>query len=106
MIRAMSRKFLATLLVCSWIILSGFDLIEDLRSPDRAIVATDSHERSSSSMAGESGTLVNNIIESAIRIQRAYTAFLNSSIVASAFDALPELRTCFRLHLLYQVFLI
>jgi hypothetical protein len=106
MIRAMSRKFLATLLVCSWIILSGFDLVEDLRSPDQAIVTTASHGRSLPSMADESGTLANNIIESAIRIQRTYTAFFSSSILAFAFDAILEFRTSFRLHKLYRVFLI
>jgi hypothetical protein len=106
MIRAMSRKFLATLLVCSWIILSGFDLLEDLRSPDQIIVTTASHGRSLPSMAGESGTLANNIIESAIRIQRVYTAFSSSSILVPAFDAILQFRTGFRLHKLYRVFLI
>jgi hypothetical protein len=106
MIPAMSRKFLAALLVCSWIILSGFDLIEDLRSPDQAIATAASHGRSSPSMAGGSGTLANNIIESALRMQRVYSALSGSGILACSSESLYEFRACFRLHKLYRVFLI
>ena len=106
MILAMSRKILATLLVCGWIILSGFDLLEDLHSSDQTIVRKGSQERTSPSMAGGLGTIANNIVESALRPKRLYTVLFSSSNVALALDATFEVRTSFRLHKLYRVFLI
>jgi hypothetical protein len=102
----MPRKTLATLLVCGWIILSGFDLLEDLHSADQTSVTKPSPERTSPSVAGGFGTLANNIVETALRPKRLYTVLFSSSYVAPALDAICEVRTSFRLHKLYQVFLI
>lgn len=105
-ILSMPRKTLATLLVCGWIILSGFDLLEDLHSSDQTSVKKGSQERTSPSMAGGLGTLANNIVETALRPKRLYTVLFSSSNVALALDATFEVRTSFRLHKLYRVFLI
>jgi hypothetical protein len=103
----MLRKILAIVLVWSCIALSGFDLIEDLPSQNDIFATTaSSHEHKSPSIADESGTLTIDFNDSALRMQRASVVLSNSGTVTFALEPTFEFRTGFRLHNLYQVFLI
>jgi hypothetical protein len=59
----MLRKIVSALLVCSWIILSGLDVVEDLDLPDR-IEFQDTADAPSATTA-PAGLLARNIIETA-----------------------------------------
>jgi hypothetical protein len=102
----MPRKILAVLLVCSWVILSGFDLLEDLRSPQQLILSAASHERNSPAKIGRSGPLVNNIVESALERLRPYVVAFSSQATAFPFKGLLDFRPYLPLHKRYCVFLI
>jgi hypothetical protein len=107
MILPMCRKLIAALLILGWISLSGFDVVEDLDEvPGQVAVSSSSPDDSSTSKRGGWGPLVNNIVESANRTQRADVALV--SFTSTTFDPDPVLdfRRHFPLHKLYRVFLI
>src|SRR5688572_19071932 len=101
----MPKRFLAAFLVCSWIILSGFDLIEDIRSPEHSILSLGSHVRNAA-VLNDSGDLANNIVESTLQKLRPYNVPSNSGAATLVRAGLSDLRVSFRLYKLYQVFLI
>jgi hypothetical protein len=102
----MCRKVVATLLIAGWVILSGFDVLEDLQSPGRVAVSKVLHDRSSTPTVRGWGVLANNIVESAFRIPQAYFYLVGSSASTLDLDAVLDFRAYFQLHKLYRVFLI
>jgi hypothetical protein len=101
----MSRRFLAAFVVCSWVILSGFDLIEDIRPPEHNILSMGSHEPNAA-VLDDSGGLANNIVESALQRLRAYIVLCSSRAATLARAGLSDFPVSFRLYKLYQIFLI
>jgi hypothetical protein len=87
------RRKLAVLLIIGWVILSGFDVLEDLKS------------RSASYASGR-GALANNIIESAHRVTPDYVDLLSSIVFSPALQPVAFFRAYFQLHKLYRKFLI
>ena len=70
----MLRKRLALLLALSWVILSGYDVIEDLDLPDRIEIHNPADALSGG--AGSAGLLARNIVESADRPHLRYANLL------------------------------
>jgi hypothetical protein len=103
---AMCRKVIATLLIAGWIILSGFDVLEDLEFPGGVAVSRLSHDPSSTPTVAGWGALANNIVESAYRIQQASFDLVGSTTLTLDLDSVPDFRAYFQLHKLYHVFLI
>jgi hypothetical protein len=102
---AMRRK-LAVLLIVGWVILSCFDVLEDLEFPGGATVSGRAHDPSSASSTAGWGALANNIVESAYRTAQTYVDVFYSLVLGPDRDAIPIFRTHFQLHKLYRVFLI
>jgi hypothetical protein len=102
----MLRKSLAILLVCGWVFLSGFDLLEDLKTSRKSNVAGGSQGRNSPFVAGASGSFAHNMIESALRLVRPYTALFASNYSGLENTASFELRLWSSIHKLCCVFLI
>lgn len=102
----MRRKVLATLLIVGWVILSGFDVLEDLEFPGGVAVSRLSHDPSSESTVTGWGFLANNIVESAYRLHQVYIVLIDSTTVTFDLDAVLDLHTYIQLHKLYHVFLI
>ncbi|MBM4297862.1 MAG: hypothetical protein FJ143_08995 [Deltaproteobacteria bacterium] len=103
----MWKKPLALLLIAGWVILSGFDLVEDLdQIPGKVVVSSASPLESSTLARGGWGPIANNIVESANRISKTYVSF--ASVAASSFtvDAVLDFPRHFRLYKFYRVFLI
>jgi hypothetical protein len=101
----MLRRSLAVLLVLSWIILSGFDVVEDLDLPD-AIELCNSKPAEPSG-APWSCRLVNNIVESANASSGRDAVVVAEPVVGLApFAALPVSHTKLKLHKLHAIFLI
>jgi hypothetical protein len=102
----MCRKVIATLLIAGWVILSGFDVLEDLEFSGQAAVSRNSQDPNSPSTVAGWGALANNIVESAYRIQQSYFDPVGSTPLTLDLDAVPDFRAYFQLHKLYHVFLI
>ena len=100
----MRRKVFATLLIVGWVILSGFDVLEDLEFPGQASLSI-SHNADPTATVGW-GLLANNIVESAYRLHQVYIVPVESTTVAFDPDAVLDIHTYFQLHKLYHVFLI
>jgi hypothetical protein len=100
----MLRKRLALLLVLSWVILSGYDVTEDLHLPDR--VALHQTAGPLSHGAGSEGLLARNIVESADRPHLRYATLPEHYLefIANYTPSLPQ--RIFKLHKINQVFLI
>ena len=100
----MLRKRLALLVALSWVILSGYDVIEDLDLPDR--IALHSSADALSRGAGSAGLLARNIVESADRphLRCASLAEHYLEFTASYTPSLSQ--KVFKLHKVNQVFLI
>jgi len=101
----MCRKVIATLLIVGWVILSGFDVLEDLECPGQAAVNI-SHDADPTATVAGWGLLANNIVESAYRLYQVYIVLVDSTTVTFGPDAVLDLHTYFQLHKLYRVFLI
>jgi hypothetical protein len=100
----MYRKSLAVLLVCFWVILSGFDLLEDL---DESLNPGSQSSRASRVPHGTPGiNIANNIVESADRIQPFYADLLELPSAHSSADLSLSFKKTSRLHKLNRVFLI
>ena len=101
----MLRRRLALLLVVSWVILSGFDVTEDLDLPER--IALHQTTDALSLGAGSAGLLAGNIVESAdhphlpcaSRSAERYLEFTASYTPSFS-------QRAFKLHKVNQVFLI
>jgi hypothetical protein len=100
----MLRKFLAAVLVLSWIGLSGFDVLEDLKPPAQLEVHSpaDGHLPA----LGETFPLVNNIVESADHSRLRHSALLERPAVQICGLSLAIVPKSFSLHKLHRVFLI
>jgi hypothetical protein len=98
------RKPLALLLVFSWILLAGFDLLEDLDVP----LQTRVHNPFEGSLpnVASGANIVNNIVESADYTQPFYTALNDFPAVDSAIETALSFKKASRLHKLNRVFLI
>ena len=100
----MLRKRLALLLALCWVILSGYDVIEDLDLPDRIELHNSSDALSRG--PGSAGLLARNIVESADRpyLRCASSAEHYLEVTASYIPSLSQ--RVFKLHKVNQVFLI
>ena len=86
-------------------ILSGFDVLEDLDLPGPATVRI-SYDADPTGTVPGWGLLANNIVESAYRLHQVHIVLLDSTTVTFDLEAVPDLHTYFQLHKLYHVFLI
>jgi hypothetical protein len=103
-ITPMLRKALALLLVFSWVILSGFDLLEDFDFPIQ--VGVHSPLEDSVPKVGHGVDLVNNILESGDRTRLYHADLFELPIVHLSADAPLVSKKVFRIHKLHCVFLI
>ena len=100
----MLRKRLALLLVFSWVILSGYDITEDLHLPERIAL----HQTNDALFrgAGSAGLLAGNIVESADRPRLRYATLPEICLELTA-NCIPSVsQRVFKLHKINQVFLI
>ena len=100
----MLRKRLALLLALSWVILSGYDVIEDLDLPDR--IALHSSSDALSRGAGAAGLLARNMVESADRPYLRCATLLEHHLEFAASYTPRVTQRVFKLHKVNQVFLI
>ena len=100
----MLRKRLALLLALSWVILSGYDVIEDLDFPDRMELhnSADTLFRGS----GSAGLLAGNVVESADRPQLRCASLPEHYLEFTASYTPSPSQRVFKLHKVNQVFLI
>jgi hypothetical protein len=104
-VSSMFREALAFLLIVSWVILSGFDLLEDLSLPK----PTNVHALPNASVPnGDRGfNVLNNIVESADHKQLSYASFFfNLTGIDFSADGVLLLKKVSQLHKLHRVFLI
>ncbi|HUC97581.1 MAG TPA: hypothetical protein VMR88_03830 [Candidatus Polarisedimenticolaceae bacterium] len=100
----MLRKRLALFLAFSWVILSGYDVIEDLDLPDP--IAFDSPSDALSRGAGSAGLLARNIVESADRPHLRCVSLAEHYLDFTASYTPSLSQKVFKLHKVNQVFLI
>jgi hypothetical protein len=100
----MLRKRLALFLALSWVILSGYDVIEDLDLPDGIELHTPTDALSGG--AGSAGLLARNIVESADRPRLRYASSPEHYLEFTASYAPSVSQRVFKLHKVNQVFLI
>ena len=105
MVRLMRRK-IAILLIAGWVVLSCFDVLEDLEFPGGATVSKLGHGPGSASSVAGWGALANNIVESAHRIVQAYVDLVSATVFSPDLHSVPDFRAYFQLHKRYRVFLI
>ena len=100
----MPRKLLGSWLIVSWVILSGFDLVEDLELANPIEV----HALPDDSLPNAAPRLngLNNIVESADHKPPSYVWFFNLIVVDSSVDGILVFKKVFPLHILHRVFLI
>lgn len=100
----MLRKTLAVLLVVSWIILSAFDLLEDLDFPIEGGV----HGPLEGPLPnmGPGVDLVNNLLESADRTRLVSSGLRELPVVDSPVDAPAVTEKVSKIHKLHRIFLI
>ncbi|MGH8545937.1 MAG: hypothetical protein ACREX3_20390 [Gammaproteobacteria bacterium] len=103
----MLRRLLVVLLLFSWVVLSGFDLLEDLTldSESRAY-AQGATDKFPSPNFKHRGSLANNIVESAARAQVFCPSLLRLSAYQSPLHLVLSSRRVLKLHKLHRVFLI
>jgi hypothetical protein len=100
----MLRKRLGLLLALSWVILSGYDVIEDLDLPDPIELHNSADALSRG--VGSAGLLARNIVESAAR-PHLRCASLPEHYLEFTASYTPSLsHKVFKLHKINQVFLI
>jgi len=103
------RKTVAVLLVLSWVILSGFDLLEDLRLPIH--FGLHSPKEATLPGVGKAVKLVNDNLERGSRTLTSQLGlFKLPAVQSTALQLLLNTSTvfkkAFRLHKLYRIFLI
>jgi len=101
----MFRRPLAIALVFSWFILSGFDLLEDLKLESEH----SGYSHSSKSLSPnwiQHASLANNIIESAINTYVFYTPLLRLNLSQFSIHPVSSSHKVLELHKLHRVFLI
>jgi hypothetical protein len=100
----MARKFLALLLILSWLSLSGFDVLEDLDIPDQV----DLYSSTASPLLdhGRSARLTHNIVESAGHSKIRYFSCMEQRAVRLAICSPTPFQKTYKLHKLHHAFLI
>jgi hypothetical protein len=99
----MLRRFVALLLVFSWIILSGYDVVEDLDLPDQIEVQSSSDNPIA---VGSNGVLARNIVESADhKPYRCHCLFEQFATQKASYPPHYSQKTS-KLHKVHRVFLI
>lgn len=101
----MARRSLAILLIFSWIILSGFDVVEDLhilnqselKNLTNALIPREN---------GSGGILARNIVESADRMGSRCANLLEQGFETTAIYTPSLSQKVSKLHKIHQVFLI
>jgi hypothetical protein len=101
----MFRKPLAVVLVFCWVILSGFDLLEDLKLDSEHSAYSESG-KSLSPKRGQQASLTNNIVESAVIPHAFYTPLLRLNVSQSSIRPTLSSHKTLDLHKLHRVFLI
>lgn len=99
----MLRKALAVLLILSWVILSGFDLLEDLDLPIQAGIDGPLQD---SGPKGPGVDLVNNLLESGDRARFSHGGLFALPVVDLPVEATTVSKKVFKIHKLNHVFLI
>lgn len=102
----MCRRLLSALLIVAWVVLSGLDMLEDIDSPSKDAVFESETSDSPSPGAGVRPDIVNNIVESAGRIQQPQVVLFSIAALSFAQEAVFDFRRFFPLHKLYRVYLI
>lgn len=100
----MLRKTLAVLLIVSWVILSGLDLLEDLDFPIQ--IGVHSPLEDSVPNVGWGVNLVNNLVESGDRPRPSYAGLFERPAVDLPVDAPTVSKKVSKIHKLHCVFLI
>jgi hypothetical protein len=101
----MLHRALAVLLVLSWVILSGVDLLEDL-DPFGQIRLHRSAGRSTPGVGHTIGSLTNNIVESAGHSRPRCWVTLDQPTVHQSVDVHVVVQRSSKLHKLHHTFLI
>jgi hypothetical protein len=99
----MLRRFVALLLVFSWIILSGYDVVEDLDLPDQIEVQSSSDDPIA---VGSNGVLARNIVESANHTPYRCHCLLEQFATQKASYPPHYSHKTSKLHKVHRVFLI
>lgn len=102
-IHLMLRRALAFLLVLFWVVLSEFDVLEDLNLPGGIEIDSSTDVPLS---GGQTGRLVNNSVESADNSRIRRFAVLDQRIIDVFVDTHTRFPKSFKLHKLHRVFLI
>jgi hypothetical protein len=100
----MLRRFVALFLVFSWIILSGFDVVEDLDLPDQIEFQSSSDDAIAVNFPH--GLLAGNIDESADHTPSRRPNLLEQFATRKVTDTLPHSHKTSKLHKVHCVFLI
>jgi hypothetical protein len=100
----MVRKGLAVILVVSWVILSGFDVLEDLNFPSQTELHASAHRASSAS--GHFSRWANNIVESAEDSESCHEKVLEQLVAQRSAAVYTAKLKSSKLHKLYRVYLI
>jgi len=103
-IACMARKFLALLLITSWISLSGFDVLEDLDLPDQFEL----YSSTASPLLdhGRTARPTHNIIESAGHSRLRYVSFMERPAAQLVICSPMPTQKIYKLHKLHHAFLI
>ena len=102
----MRRKFLAVLLIGSWVLLSGFDLLEDLDSQTQFGLYSANSCNGSLLDSGPNGNLTNNIVESADRTELSEASLFELLGVQFPVESSLSSKRASRLYKVHRVFLI
>jgi len=102
----MLRKSLAILLLFSWVILSGFDLLEDLQFESGTSAYSQGPIDKSLPYLKHRASLANNIVESANHAQLFYPSLLRLAAVQWPIQPVLSFHKVSQLHKLHHVFLI
>jgi hypothetical protein len=100
----MRRKYLAVLLIGSWVILSRFDLLEDFEMLLQ--VGVHSPVDNWAPNGGVGRDLVNNLLESGDRTQFFHSGLFAPPVLHSQFDGPTISKKVSKIHKLHRVFLI
>jgi hypothetical protein len=105
----MARKSLAALLVLSWVVLSGFDLLEDFKfetGTSAYVHSQGAPDKSLPAYPKRQASLTNNIVETATSVQRVYPLLLRLTCSESPTQNALSSERASELHKLHRVFLI
>jgi hypothetical protein len=102
----MLRKPLAALLILSWVVLSGLDLLEDLEFETGPSAYSGSTDKSFPPYFKHRVSLANNIVESAHSEQLSYPSLLGLTVSHSPRHSICSFHRVSELYKLHRVFLI